>query len=288
MRVFYTIHNVYTWFGDDEMAERAACLEVCSGVAAVSGFVKDYFCARSGFPAERVAVIPNGIDFSELNGETLPAAIATRSALGLPEDAIVIAQVSSINAVKHQMGMVGVMEKLVRKNPRFHLLFAGNVIEPDYLAALTQAVEKSSAKAHIHFVPFFAHRYMGAFLRQQVDIFALPTLQEGCSNAVQEAIYCRVPMVLTDVGNARDVKDVAACIVASTAYGAVENLRPHTVVAFSRQKNAANRDALCDAFTTMGEQLEQYRAAAAAVDADFIQSLSVEQMVQRYLSLIFG
>ncbi|NLW79539.1 MAG: glycosyltransferase family 4 protein [Ruminococcaceae bacterium] len=288
IRCTYTIHNVYTWFNDAEMAERRECLEACHGIAAVSSFVKDYFCTRSGMPESRVEVIPNGVDFAELDITEPPPGLATRAALGLAEDDIVIAQVSSINAVKHQIGMVGVMEQLTKQNPRFKLLLAGNVIEPDYNEALLAVIEKSPAKSSIIFVPYFSHRHMGEFLRRHVDIFTLPTLQEGCSNAVLEAMYCQVPMVLTDVGNARDVRDVAACIVTPTAYGDVLKLRPQTTPEYARQKDAANQGALVAAFMQMAENLAGYRAQAGALGAEVLAGLETEAMVQRYLAMMFG
>jgi len=121
-----------------------------------------------------------------------------------------------------------------------------------------------------------------------VDIFTLPTLQEGCSNAVLEAMYCQVPMVLTDVGNARDVRDVAACIVTPTAYGDVLKLRPQTTPEYARQKDAANQGALVAAFMQMAENLAGYRAQAGALGAEVLAGLETEAMVQRYLAMMFG
>ena len=66
-RVLYTIHNIYTWKSDAEMLAYGQLLDRCAdSIVAVSGFVRDYFCRRTGLPASRVEVIPNGVETEEL------------------------------------------------------------------------------------------------------------------------------------------------------------------------------------------------------------------------------
>lgn len=287
-KTYYTIHNVYTWMTDEDFAERVNQTSLCDGVVAVSTFVKNYYCERGLLPQNKVQVISNGIDFVELDIDELPKGLETRAALKLAPGDKTIAQISSFNAVKHQIGMVGVMEKLIKTHPEVKLLFVGNVIEQDYYEDVLNVIRSSPAKDHIIFVPFFSHRHMGAFLRAHVDIFTLPTIQEGCSNAVLEAIYCRKPMVLTDVGNARDVQNETACVVAKTAYGDPINLKHSDIAVYARQKDAANRDSLCGAFGAVLEQFDTYEAKARQVPAEWIETLSVTQMVGQYLNLFFA
>ena len=62
----------------------------------------------------------------------------------------------------------------------------------------------SEAKNNIMKIPYLEHKHVGCFLRKVADVFILPSLQEGCSNAVLEAFYCGIPMILTKVGNAEE------------------------------------------------------------------------------------
>lgn len=279
----YTMHNVYTWKSDEEILEYSKVLNTMDRVIPVSNLVKNYYLARTDARKDNLQVIYNGIDFQELDEDTLPDTL-TREKLGLSEEDVVIAFVASFYPVKYQIGMIGVMEKLVKKYPNAKLLFVGNS-ENGYYQDFSKEYEKSPAKNNMMIVPYFEHKYMGAFLRNVVDIFTLPTLQEGCSNAVLEAIACNKPMVLTNVGNAMDVSYLSSCIVVRTAYDDVVKTSNDQMIKMSLLKMSANNAELTDAFEKMIGNLEKYKQAACIPDEEK-QQYETAYMVQQYISVI--
>ena len=279
----YTMHNVYTWKNDQEIMEYSSILNQMDRVVPVSNLVKNYYLARSNAKKDNLQVVYNGIDFAELEGEVLPPQLC-RESLGLAEDDVAIAFVASFYPVKYQIGMIGVMENLIQKFPNAKLLFVGNT-ENGYYEQFKAEYDKSPAKGNMLQVPYFEHKYMGAFLRNIVDIFTLPTLQEGCSNAVLEAIFCDKPMVLTNVGNAMDVSNLPGCIVVRTAYEDVVTTSNDQMIQMSLSKISKNNKELTEAFEQVITHLEEYKKAAK-ISADEKKQYATEYMVQQYCNII--
>ncbi len=281
-RLIYTIHNVYTWKDDMEMARYSRLLHCADHLVAVSSYVKEYYLARCAVPPRRISVIPNGIDLRELQAPA-PCPV-TRESLGfLPEDRVVV-MCASIHEVKHQIGMLGVMERLHKEHPHLKLVFLGGDGQPDYTAAFLNALQNSPAKASMRRVAGIPHVCMGTFLRDTADIVILPTLQEGCSNAVLEALCCAKPMIVTKVGNAADIAFDKGCIVVPAAY---EGVPPpaEQLARLARQKTARNTEALVQALAEIDQNYEYYCAEAqkAAQKAPEFDQMA---MVQRYIKLM--
>ena len=252
-------------------------------VVPVSNLVKNYYLARTDAKKENLQVIYNGIDFDELANKELPDTLS-RAALGIGPDDVVMAFVASFYPVKYQIGMIGVMEELVKKYPNVKLLFVGNC-ENAYHEQFMKEYNLSPAKDSMIHVPYFEHRYMGEFLRRIVDIFTLPTLQEGCSNAVLEAIYCDRPMVLTNVGNAKDVEYLQSCEVVNAAYKDITTTSNEQIQKISLKKDSANKAELVGAYSKVIDSLDAYKKAAVLPDSEKEQ-FETKYMVKQYLEIV--
>lgn len=285
VNTIYTVHNTYIWLSDSEIKERAELMKQADYVVPVSSAVENYFQTRTDNVCQNVQTIYNGISFDELSIQELPKHI-TREALGLKETDIALAFVASFYYSKGQAGMIGVMEKVIQSNPNIKLLLVGNVGSQEYYDRFSSLLKKSPARKNIIQVDYFPHRNMGEFLRKTADIFILPTMQEGCSNAVLEAIYCDKPMIVTDVGNARQAEQEASCIVVPTPYPDIVTLEPEELNRVSMLKDMPNQKAVVDAILEMAENLPSYQQKAQ-LTPEQKQQFSVEQMVNSYLDMLY-
>jgi len=283
VHIMYTMHNVYTWKSDSEIKEYSKLLSEMGKLVPVSNFVKNYYLARTFTKQDNIKVIYNGIDFKELSCDMLPEYIG-RSALGLQADDVVLGFVASFYPVKYQIGMIGVMEELIKQYPKTKLLFIGNS-ENDYYKEFVREYNMSTAKENMQVVPYFEHKYMGAFLRKIIDIFTLPTLQEGCSNAVLEAVFCDKPLVLTNVGNAMDINHLKSCEVVHTAYDDVIKTSNEQMVRLSLFKDSGNKRELVEAFKKVINQLEKYKKAAILPEEEKKQ-YETAYMIEQYVNII--
>ncbi len=155
------------------------------------------FAARTeGVAAERATVIPNGIDFAEW--ESLPDAAAARAKLGLPRDAFVVCTLSRLHEQKGMEFLLAAARTVAEKVAVRHV--PGRRIRSAARAAggAGAAARRGRARA----VP--GYRKDVALLLAASDVFALPSLWEGMSNAVLEAMAAGKPVVATAVDGAVD------------------------------------------------------------------------------------
>ncbi|MEG0270330.1 MAG: glycosyltransferase family 4 protein [Clostridia bacterium] len=283
-RTLYTMHNLYTFMNDAEISTRAKKLESADWFVPVASFVENYFVTRTQYHKANHAVINNGVNFDELDCQegTMPI---TREGLGFEKNDLVIGFVASFYHVKHQIGMLGVMEKLVAKYPHAKLIFLGGEGDAEYHRYFDAALEQCSVKEAIRVIPFFDHKFIGRFYREVIDIFTLPTIHEGNPLTALEAMYCEKPMVITPTGLAQELESTAACLVAEPAYEDVLKLSSDEITKkLCLQKHARNEASLLACFCTMIDQLPAYQEKARQCKQNALL-YSSEHMVDEYIKL---
>jgi glycosyltransferase involved in cell wall biosynthesis len=131
IKTIYTIHSIYSWLSDYEIIKRAELINTADYVVAVSKFTKDYYCIRTKTPSSKVSIIPIGINTKELGENNLDDQY-TRKSLGFSENDTVLGFIASFHEVKHQMNMVGAMERIIKIKPHTNLIFLGNILQNHY------------------------------------------------------------------------------------------------------------------------------------------------------------
>jgi glycosyltransferase involved in cell wall biosynthesis len=158
-------------------ADLAAALNRFHAVVANSPAIAETCISRYGLSASRVRVLPNGVDLTRFAPGDRAAA---RARCRLPPDRPIVAFVGQLVPRK---GPERVLEA-IRRRPDIGVVFLG-----EGPAALGGA-----QVLHRGPVP---HDEMPHWLRA-ADLFALPTLAEGCCNAILEALASGLPVVSSD------------------------------------------------------------------------------------------
>jgi glycosyltransferase involved in cell wall biosynthesis len=152
-----------------------------------------------GFPAHKVAVIPNGINlegFSAQQGrETL------RRALGLPPFGPLVTVVARLNPMKGIEHFLEAAERIAERLPEVRFLVVGDC-EPapgrtSYRASLEALAARLGLAGRVLFLGF---RSDVADLLAASTVSVLPSLSEGLSNVLLESMAVGVPVVATRVG----------------------------------------------------------------------------------------
>jgi glycosyltransferase involved in cell wall biosynthesis len=172
-----------------------------------------------GYLATRTAVIPNGVDAERFRPDSATRA-ATRLALGIPADAVVIGMAARVDPLKDHDTFLRVAAHIAARTETVHFLLvgtgteAGTVAQPSALdATIVQRVFDVPALAG-RLVRCGERRDMPA-IYNACDVMMLTSRSEGSPNAVAEAMGCGVACVVTDVG------DVAHLVGASGAVAPV-------------------------------------------------------------------
>ena len=169
-------------------------------VIAVSRQNAELLTIYYGLRADKITIVHNGTDLPDFKeSDVALARAALRAELGLPEQAIVILTLARLAPNKGHCYLIEAMPEVLRAHPNVHFVFAG---EHDQAEPLIAQIKTLGLGSHIHLLGFRSdvHHLLAAS-----DFFALPSLVEGFSLALVEALAAGLPTVATNVGGASEV-----------------------------------------------------------------------------------
>ncbi len=166
-------------------------------VVAVSPSLEDYMRSTVGVSASRVQVIANGVDtksFSPISRRGM-----LRGEFGISSNAFVLGTVARLDPIKNQSLMIEALPVIVAQGIDAHILFVGDGPER---AKLNELAKSLDVQSRVHFA---GTRQVERSVYAELDVFALPSLLEGTSISLLEAMSCTVPVVATSVGGTTTV-----------------------------------------------------------------------------------
>jgi len=154
--------------------------------------VKAFYVQRLRVPANRIVVIPNGID-TTLYDKTTVDTHSLQCELTLPENARVITCVANLHPNKGHYYLLEAFIAVAKNYPEVYLLLAGDGIERARLE--TQAKNSPYASR----ILFLGRRKDIREILALSHLFVFPTFFEGLSNALQEAMSMSLPIIATNI-----------------------------------------------------------------------------------------
>jgi sugar transferase (PEP-CTERM/EpsH1 system associated) len=161
-----------------------------------------YLNERVGVPATRIDQIYNGVDTFQFRPAPLPR-LGVHGCPFRPGEHWLVGTVGRMDAVKDQVNLARAFVQALRTHPRLRqrlrLVLVGD-------GALRAAVESTLAEGGATDLAWLAgERDDVVSLMQSFDCFALPSLAEGVSNTILEAMATQLPVVATRVGANADL-----------------------------------------------------------------------------------
>lgn len=155
--------------------------------------VKAFYIQHIGVPKEKITVIPNGIDTEYF--DSLVPDPTLRLSLSIDPNDFVIICVANFHPNKGHRYLLEAFEKLhqTTSHASLKLLLVGEGTERK---KLEQEIQGYTSKANILYL---GRRTDVPALLKISNLFVLPTLFEGQSNAILEAMAAGLPVVTTDI-----------------------------------------------------------------------------------------
>ncbi len=147
---------------------------------------------------DQFVTIPSGVDLVALRAAAGDGPQLRRS-LGVADDAPLLGAVSRLVPIKGLQHLIAAMPEILRRFPDAHLAIAGDGEERAALEAQAAAL---GVAPRVRFLGF--RRDPGAVIAC-LDVFVLPSLNEGLGKVLVEAMGLGVPVVATRVGGVPDV-----------------------------------------------------------------------------------
>lgn len=152
-----------------------------------------------GFPESKIAVIRNGINLQGFSARA--GSDALRRALGLPAFGPLVTVVSRLNPMKGIETFLEAARSIAERLPEAHFLVVGDsepaLGQTSYRARLEAMAAQLGLAGRVLFLGF---RSDVADLLAVSTISVMPSLSEGLSNVLLEAMAVGVPAVATRVG----------------------------------------------------------------------------------------
>lgn len=178
---------------------RRACFRWSDRAFTVSQGLKDYYVQHLGRAAERMQVISNGVDTEHFRPDR-QARESVRRQLDIGADVLVVGTVGRLDPVKDHRTLFRAAEMAIVKGARIRLVIVGDGEERARLEA-----DIRSRPALREFTVFAGEQQDPAPWLNSFDVFALPSLAEGMSNTLLEAMATGVAPVASLVGGNAEV-----------------------------------------------------------------------------------
>lgn len=225
---------------------------------ALSQDLQGYLVRRVGIAPARIHQIYNGVDADRFR----PAPDGARDRSAMPFDAaehVVFGTVGRMQTVKHQILLAHAFAGLLKKTPTLGARTRLAMIGDGPLRVEVTAILAEAGLSDLAWLP--GERRDVAELMRAMDVFVLPSLAEGVSNTILEAMATGLPVIATAVGGNPELVDD----------GRTGRVVPPDDVA-----------AMAGAMRQLVEDADLRLAMGRAARAEIEQRFSLQAMVQAY------
>jgi glycosyltransferase involved in cell wall biosynthesis len=191
-RVVHTVHGLddpEPWYGPLLMWWAAL---YTSAIAAVSDPLADYLKRVAHVPSGRIHVVPNGVDTDRFRPGPKPGILRTRYAL--EPHACVFGHVGRLVPVKNHALLFKAFARVLKRHPHIALVLIGDGV---LRASLEELARQLGIDRRVH---FFGETSDPSDVYREFDAFLLPSLAEGTSMSILEAMATGLPVVGSAVG----------------------------------------------------------------------------------------
>jgi glycosyltransferase involved in cell wall biosynthesis len=191
------------------VAERWCAPKADSLIALTETERDEHLALGIGRP-EQWSIVHSGVDFAPFEAARGSRA-AARTELGIPQGAPVIGTVGRLVPIKGQQYLIEAFAGIAREFPTAHLVLAGDgelrqeLVELARSHGLTPAPNARIPPLDAPRIHFLGLRRDVPLLMSAMDVFALPSLNEGMGRVLVEAMSMELPCVGSRVSGIPDV-----------------------------------------------------------------------------------
>jgi glycosyltransferase involved in cell wall biosynthesis len=166
---------------------------------AVSEHSKSFLVRERGFSPDRVFVVPNGLDPNQLPDLSNGEVARERKELGIPEGGRLVGIVGRLDPIKGHDFFLRAARKILERHPNTYFPVVG---DGNLMPELKKMVMDLGIGRRVIFTGF---RSRINPVLSALDVMVMPSLNEGFGMSLIEAMYKRLPVVVSHVGGMREI-----------------------------------------------------------------------------------
>ena len=202
-RVFYTAHGFHFYKGASlkNWIFYYPVEKLCSYFTDVLITInqEDYELAKKRMKAKQVEYVPGvGIDLSRFDNIRIDRD-AKRQEIGVPKDAFLLFSVGELNENKNHQVVIKALAKINNSNVHYAIAGIG-----EKRADLLELASKLGISKQVHLL---GYRNDIHELNLSADVFCFPSIREGLSLSLMEAMACGLPCVVSKIRGNIDLID---------------------------------------------------------------------------------
>ena len=278
------IHNVYAMLRDDALDNFIANDAFVDRYISVSQLATDYAVGKLGIAAHKIETIANGLIFEEHQGRYESSPPINRAEFGIAETDYLFLNVASYNLHKAHYLMADAMRLILKKRSDIKILCVGNTIYPPHVDQLRADIVHWGLGEHMLMPGYYEDV---ASFHKASDAFLLPSLIEGWSIAMNEAMFYEKPMILSRTGGAPQViENSDTGLLIPNEYGDILNLDSYVLdsIGYDR-RHYHTAPYLASAMTKFADNREYWRERGKFARAKVIKNHDFSEVVQRYIEI---
>jgi len=165
----------------------------------VSENSKSFLVRERGFPPEQVFVVPNGLDPAQLPDLSKEEVARERRELGIPEGGRAVGIVGRLDRIKGHDYFLKAAKQILEKHPETWFPVVG---DGDWMPELKKLTQDLGIEKKVIFTGF---RSQVNPILSALDVMVMPSLNEGFGMSLIEAMFKRLPVVVSRVGGMLEI-----------------------------------------------------------------------------------
>jgi len=178
---------------------RRGMYSIVDRLLAVTSELADYHAAQGWVSRKKFQVIHNGIDTDHLQPSAARRATARRE-FGIGSNDVVLGWMGRMAPIKDVPTLLRAAASLAKRHPQLRVLLVGSGSEEQRWRSGAQGHSELNGR-----VVFTGERRDVGEVLSAMDVFVLPSVREGMSNTLLEAMALELPVIATAAGGNSEV-----------------------------------------------------------------------------------
>jgi glycosyltransferase involved in cell wall biosynthesis len=278
------IHNIYAFLNGSALDGFKKNDAYVDCYISVSPKATEYAVQVLGVNPDKIVTVPNGLIIDEHLDRIKNATPFSRSDFGIAVDDYVFINPASYNLHKGHYLMADAMISILKQRSDIKILCIGNVVYEPHYHEFTSFLRDRGLERYILLPGYFPNI---EDIYPIVDAFLMPSFIEGWSIAMNEAMFYKVPLIMTDTGGASEViegSDIG--ILVENEYGSTVSLRSDVLdrLTFSpREYNVTPQ--LASAMIDFASNRDKWRLAGQKGREKILKNYDFNKIVEKYVQV---